>query len=231
MACLIVLVLLPVNFTNVLAYSNHAKESVLVSKVPTRQQVVALTFDDGPSVKYTPLIVNLLTKNHVKATFFVIGYRAEKFPELIHMAIRHHFQVANHSFQHKVMTGNSKLEIYNELKNAQNAIESVSGYQQLPRLFRPPRGRINQKILQVAQQHHYKVVMWSIDSRDWENPGVDRIVNRVLSQVQNGDIILFHDQGGSRMQTVESLKRIIPALKERGFELVTVSELINLANK
>ena len=221
---------LPIDSPDLHQSVKEVAETVLIRKISTHKKVVALTFDDGPSAKFTPVIMDVLWKYQVKATFFVIGYRAEKFPELIAMEINHHFQVGNHSFQHKIMTGNSQSDIYKEMMNAQHAIESAAGHKPQPRMFRPPRGRLNEKIVKVANQQHYKIIMWSIDSRDWENPGVGKIVKRVLSQVQNGDIILFHDQGGSRMQTVESLKAIIPALKKRGFELVTVSELVNLAN-
>ena len=221
----------PIDFSSGHQSVKDIAETVLIRKISTHKKAVALTFDDGPSAKFTPIIMDVLLKNKAKATFFVIGYRAEKFPELITMEINDHFQVANHSFQHKIMTGDSQSEIYKEMMDAQHAIESAAGHKQQPRMFRPPRGRISEKIIKVAYQQHYKVIMWSIDSRDWENPGVGRIVKRVLSQVKNGDIILFHDQGGSRMQTVESLKAIIPALKNQGFEFVTVSELVNLANK
>ncbi len=207
-----------------------SQEARWIKKVVTHRKVVALTFDDGPSKKFTPLILDVLQKNHAKATFFVIGSRAEAFPDLIRLELEGHHQVANHSYQHQIMTGNSKEKISDELMNTQHAIEGVVDNQRQPRFFRPPRGRFNHQMLQVAEQHHYVVVLWSVDSRDWENPGTRTIVRRVLAQSRNGDIILFHDQGGSRAQTVASLKQILPELRHMGFEFVTVSELVRLAD-
>ncbi len=136
----------------------------------------------------------------------MIGARVEKFSDLINQELQEDHEVPNHSFRHQVMTGFSEERIYNELSNTQRTIEEVAGSEQ-PLMFRPPRGRVNKRILQVAEQHHYTVVMWSIDSTDWVNPGVHKIVKRVLSEVHNGDIILFHDQGGNRRQTVEALEQ------------------------
>ncbi|WDL99531.1 polysaccharide deacetylase family protein [Alicyclobacillus sp. ALC3] len=197
-----------------------------VKRVPTDKKVVALTFDDGPSAKFTPIILETLRENHARATFFVIGSRVERLPEVLTEELREHDEIANHSFKHQIMTSLSEQRIYSELSSTQQAIQEATGSEQ-PLMFRPPRGRINKRILQVAEDHHYKVVMWSIDSGDWANPGVHQIVKTVLSQVKSGDIILFHDQGGSRRQTVTALKQIIPVLRRRGYEFVTVSDLIS----
>lgn len=192
---------------------------------PADRKLVALTFDDGPSAKFTPIILDVLRGNHARATFFVIGSRIGKFPGLINEECREHHQVANHSFDHQIMTGFSDKRIHDELSHTQHAIEEVTRTQQ-PLMFRPPRGRINKRIVLVAEADHYTIVMWSVESGDWANPGVQAIVDTVLSHVKNGDIILFHDQGGNRRQTVDALKHIIPALQERGYSLVTVSDLI-----
>lgn len=197
-----------------------------VNSVHTDRKVVALTFDDGPSATFTPIILDLLRKDHVKATFFVIGSRVEKFPDLVNEEFREHHEIANHSFQHQIMTGLSSDKVYDELLHTQRAIEIVTQSKQ-PLMFRPPRGRVSKTVLQVAEQNHFQIVMWSLETRDWANPGAQKIVKKVLSQVKSGDIILMHDQGGDRTQTVNALKQIIPVLKDRGYDFVTVSELLN----
>jgi peptidoglycan-N-acetylglucosamine deacetylase len=126
-----------------------------------------------------------------------------------------------------IMTQQSPETIKNELENTQQTVESVLRCRR-PRMFRPPRGRIDPQLLRVAQEKDYAVVLWSVDSRDWADPGVNHIVREVLSRVGKGDIILFHDQGGNRKQTVEAVKRIVPILKSQGYEFVTVSELLGM---
>ncbi|CAM3969880.1 polysaccharide deacetylase family protein [Alicyclobacillus pomorum] len=201
----------------------------VIRKVPLGQKVVALTFDDGPSAEFTPKILHILNQYHAKATFFVIGSRVERYPSLVRQLFYNDDEVANHSYSHTIMTRKRETTTETELDSTQNAVETVLGYRQ-PRVFRPPFGRVDRTLLRTARKKDYAVVLWSIDSHDWADPGVERIVNQVTSRVHNGDIILFHDQGGNRKQTVESVKRIIPILQERGYEFVTVSELLNYSN-
>lgn len=187
---------------------------------------VAVTFDDGPSGTYTPEIMEVLKKHGAKGTFFVVGSRAQKHPDLIREMVEEGHEIANHTYHHPSFTGISKQEIVKEIGFTAEVIKEITG--EPPTLFRPPGGVYNDIIVDTASEEGYMVVMWSWhqDTKDWQSPGVNRIVDTVLQHSKNGDIILFHDFGGNRSQTVQALNRILPVLKEDGFQFVTVSELI-----
>lgn len=203
------------------------KDTQIVRKVHTMQKVVALTFDDGPSVTFTPQILNLLKKYNAKATFFVIGSRVPKYAYLVQQELTLRNEVANHTYDHVVVTHQPVTKIRSQIATTQMVISSVAQHPQ-PRLFRPPGGHYDKQLLRIAEDDGFTVVLWSIDSQDHLNPGTHRIVQHILSEVQAGDIVLFHDQGGSRKQTVEALKQIIPKMQHDGFRFVTVSELLNI---
>lgn len=202
----------------------------VIRHVPTKDKMVALTFDDGPSDTFTPQILELLKDYHAKATFFVIGSRIERYPHLIRGELALHNEIANHSYSHILLQGVSALAVYDELSKEQHAMMVVTGHE-ASHLFRPPRGRFGRSVLDAARESGYKIVLWSVDSRDWDNPGTAYIVRHVLKNTKSGDILLFHDQGGNRQQTVSALRAIIPELEHRGFQFVTVTELLQHADK
>ncbi|WP_019121705.1 polysaccharide deacetylase family protein [Brevibacillus massiliensis] len=199
-----------------------------VWEVPTNQKVIALTFDDGPSPEYTPRMLDLLKKYDAKATFFVVGSRVNKYPELVRREITEGHEVANHTYNHKYFTRMTPDSIKKEIKLAEDAIVKATNLR--PRLFRPPGGIYNETIINSAKELDYLVVMWSWhqDTRDWRNPGVKRIVGKVLNNARKGDIVLFHDHGGKREQTIKALEQILPELTRRGYSFVTVSDLLQL---
>lgn len=193
--------------------------------VNTRQKMIALTFDDGPSATFTPQILDILKKNRVKATFFVIAQRTEKYPGIVQRMVYEGHEIANHTYNHKYLKGLTEKDLLEELALADRAIYRMTGVK--PKLFRPPGGYYNEKIVRVASGLGYKVVIWSWEqqSRDWANPGTPAIIRSVLKNAGNGNIVVFHDQGGNRTQTVQSLQPIIDGLKAEGFKLVTVSQM------
>ncbi|QDX94296.1 hypothetical protein C2W64_00289 [Brevibacillus laterosporus] len=209
----------------------YEKRGEAIWDLPTEKKAIALTFDDGPNESYTPQILELLKKYGVRSTFFTVGTRVQKNPKLAQQMVQQHHELANHTLTHPDMRRLSKQRIKKELETAQSIIHTTTGV--APTLFRPPGGSYNEKIVGTAKDMGYLVVMWSWhqDTKDWTNPGVQKIVNKVLTNVRNGDIILFHDHGGDRQQTVDALKLILPELKKRGFEMVTVSELIGIRNQ
>lgn len=200
------------------------KQSVL-RRIKTKDQVIALTFDDGPSQTFTPKILQLLEYYHAKATFFVIGSRLKNYPQLAKKELALHDEIANHTYTHVIVEHLSAQKIKTELKLAHEAILQGTGNAESP-FFRPPRGHFNQRVLKIVKDNGYQVVLWSIDSGDWSNPGVHQIVTNVLKKIHGGDILLFHDQGGNRQQTIDALKRILPELEKRGFQFITVSQLL-----
>lgn len=200
----------------------------IVWEVPTDEKLIAITFDDGPDPRYTPIILDLLKQYSGKSTFFTIGNRVEQFPELAKRAVEEGHELSNHTFSHLYLrNGISSKQYLNEILKTQEVIKNLTGH--LPTLFRPPGGYYNDTVINAANEVGIQVVLWSWhqDTKDWKNPGVDKIVNKVLNNVRNGDIILMHDHVRHDSQTVEALKIILPELQQRGYKLVTVSELLS----
>ena len=204
-----------------------ARQADVIRHVQTSEKAVAITFDDGPSATFTPQILKLLREHHASATFFVIGSRIQRYPTLIREELKDGDEVANHSYSHELLVRVPASRVESELLQEQAAMVTVTGHE-AAHLFRPPRGRFDKSILIASSKNNYKIILWSIDSRDWSNPGTDRIVSKVLKDVKSGDILLFHDQGGNRSQTIAALSGIIPELARRGYKMVTVSELLRL---
>lgn len=200
----------------------------VVWEVPTDEKVIALTFDDGPDPEDTPLILDLLRQYEAKATFFTVGNKVERFPELVRREVTDGHEIANHTYSHMYFSKRMPAtRIRQEIERAEQVIYAASG--QRCHLFRPPGGFYSDNLVHTVTDGGYTVVMWSWhqDTRDWDTPGVSKIVDRVLNHVKNGDIILFHDYVEGKSQTVEALKEILPELKKRGYRLVTVSELLS----
>ncbi|TKI59032.1 chitooligosaccharide deacetylase [Brevibacillus antibioticus] len=198
----------------------------IVWEVPTESKVIALTFDDGPDQVYTPQIASLLKQYQAKSTFFVVGNRVSQYPEIVKSLANDQHEIANHTYSHPDIRKLSANRLLEEVQKTQETIYSATGVR--PTLFRPPGGYYNESVVDTAKQAGFLVVMWSWhqDTRDWSDPGVKKIVNKVLNNARNGDIVLFHDYGGNRRQTVQALEEILPELKNRGYKFVTVSELL-----
>ncbi|GAA3403664.1 polysaccharide deacetylase family protein [Paenibacillus hodogayensis] len=200
----------------------------IVWEVPTDKKVIALTFDDGPDPTDTPEILALLRQYEAKATFFVVGQRVEKYPELVRQEVLDGHEIANHTYSHKYMNNRKRSadHIDNEISKTEQSIVNATG--QKPHLFRPPGGYYNEQVVNASKKAGYTVVLWSWhqDTEDWNTPGVGKIVNKVLNNARNGDIVLFHDYVEGKTQTVAALKQILPELRQRGFQFITVSELL-----
>jgi len=201
----------------------------IVWEVPMERKLVALTFDDGPDPRQTPEILELLKQYEAKGTFFVMGKKVTANPELLKRESDEGHEIANHTYNHLYFNANvSSQKLGDEIDATSDAIMKVNGSR--PHLFRPPGGFYNERMIKMAKEKGYLVILWSWhqDTKDWRSPGVSYIVRKVLNNVRGGDIILFHDsvEGSGRSQTVEALKIILPELKERGYKFVTVSQLI-----
>ncbi|GHO50912.1 polysaccharide deacetylase family protein [Ktedonospora formicarum] len=185
---------------------------------------IALTFDDGPSPTYTAQILDILQRYQIKATFFCIGQQVQEFPALVQQEFQDGEIVGNHTWSHPDLTTLSVQDINSQMQMTSNQIKNATGI--TPVLFRPPYGAIDDKVKEQSDGLNMTPVLWSIDTTDWQMPGVDAIVNNVVSNVGNGSIILMHDGGGDRSQTIAALPRIITALQQRGFRIVTIPELM-----
>ncbi|NMM50967.1 polysaccharide deacetylase family protein [Paenibacillus aquistagni] len=210
----------------------YERRGEIVWEVPMNHKMIAFTFDDGPNPKTTNLILDLLKEYDAKATFFVVGKRVDRYPEVVEREVKEGHEVANHTYNHVYFSQNvSSALMEKEIMDAQKQISKITG--ETSAWLRPPGGYYNDRLIHVAQNHGFKVVLWSWhqDTKDWRKPGVSFIVNKVLKNARNGDIVLMHDHVSNSMQTVEALKIILPELKKQGFQFVTVSDLINEKRK
>jgi peptidoglycan/xylan/chitin deacetylase (PgdA/CDA1 family) len=188
-----------------------------------RVREVALTFDDGPS-EYTRAILRILRRTHTPATFFVIGRQASSYPRLIAAEARAGFEIGDHTETHPPLASLPQGGQANQFATAADAIRRAGGPS--PRLLRPPYGSFDSSTLAVLRQQGMLLVLWSADTKDYARPGVAKIVYTALSGAQPGAIILMHDGGGDRRQTVAALPRIIRGLRRHGYRLVTVAQLL-----
>lgn len=201
----------------------------IVWEIKTEEKIVALTFDDGPHRKYTSEILDVLSKYNAKATFFIVGQNAQKNPEVISRMYKEGHELANHTFTHPLRTNVPNL--LKEIKQTDDIIQNITGTK--PTLFRPVEGQYSDAMIEAIAKEGYKVVMWSwhLDTLDWKSPGTNRIVNTVLNGVKEGNIVLFHDGGGNRHQTVKAMEKILAELDSQGYRFVTVSELLDEQGK
>jgi len=186
---------------------------------------VALTFDDGPNPYYTPQILAILQHYRVKATFFCIGQQVARYPNLVRQEYSDGNLVGNHSWSHPNLALLSDNEIETQINLTSNAIQQATGVR--PTFFRPPYGVVNTKVLAQANLLGLTTIIWSDEARDWATPGTSVIVSRILRLAGDGAIILMHDGGGDRSQTVAALPSIITSLRASGFQLVTLRQMLN----
>lgn len=185
---------------------------------------IALTFDDGPHPKYTTEILDILDEYGISATFFVVGTNAGEYPELIEREINSGHEIGNHTYTHADLKTSLRAEIINELSKTQEVIYEAREYR--TRLLRPPEGKYSDELKRIAGKFDYRIVLWTVDTRDWAHTPSDEIYENVVTNVKSGDIILFHDFISGESPTPEALRMIIPKLLDDGFSFVTVSELI-----
>jgi peptidoglycan-N-acetylglucosamine deacetylase len=202
---------------NVLAYTP------LIHVGSARARDIALTFDDGPSI-YTPRILHVLAQWHVPATFFVIGREAKAYPQFVRAEARAGNEVGDHTETHPPMSALPAGGQQAQIVDAANAIRAAGAPS--PHLWRPPYGLFNSSTISILHSLKMLMVMWTVDTRDYARPGVSRIQYIALSGARPGAIILMHDGGGNRSETVAALPKIIAALRRRGFKLVTVPQLL-----
>ncbi len=187
-----------------------------VTHGPRGSKRVALTFDDGPST-YTPQVLHILKARKVSATFFMVGQEVSRYPATARRILALGHELANHTMHHGALPGEADLRQTNHL------IKSRTGFR--PCLFRPPGGAVSSSVIAAAKANHMKTVNWDVDTNDWRLPGSGSILNSI-SSARSGSIVLMHDGGGPRGQTVDALNAGISRLRHRGYKLVTVSELL-----
>ncbi|MDI3328198.1 MAG: polysaccharide deacetylase family sporulation protein PdaB [Alicyclobacillaceae bacterium] len=195
-----------------------------IYKVDTDRKVVALTFDISWGDRTAPKVLDVLEKKGVhKATFFLSGPWTAQKPEIAKRIKDMGFEIGSHGHKHENFSEHSNDWIRDQVSKAEQAIEEVTGVK--TRLIRTPNGDFDKRVLRTLHDMGYTVIQWHTDSLDWKNPGVETIVQRVLSRAVPGDIILLHASDTCK-QTDQALPAIIDGLRQKGFEFVTVSELL-----
>jgi peptidoglycan-N-acetylglucosamine deacetylase len=203
--------------THTLSYTPYVRAA------GSQHKEVALTFDDGPG-PYTPEILRVLVREHVPATFFEVGVEEEYFHAATSEIVARGYPIGDHTENHKAM---SQLKRKAQLAQLIQGSAAVGNYgAPFPRMFRPPFGEWDDATLALLHKYKMLMVLWSVDTDDYERPGVNVILQRTLAGLEPGAIILLHDAGGDRSQTVAALPRIIKALRKRGYKLVTVPRLL-----
>jgi peptidoglycan-N-acetylglucosamine deacetylase len=190
---------------------------------------IALTFDDGPHAYYTPQILAILRHYRINATFFCVGYLVIRHLDLVQQEYAAGHVVGNHSWSHPYLPSLASSKILWQLAKASEIIQKATG--RWPTFFRPPYGAYNAKVLTQANRLGLTIVMWKVDPEDWSMPGSNAIISRVLSRASSGSIILLHDGGGNRSQTVQALPIIIESLLRRGFTFVTLQQMVDHLHK
>jgi peptidoglycan/xylan/chitin deacetylase (PgdA/CDA1 family) len=206
--------------------------SVVVLRGNLDSNQIALTFDDGPDPRYTPQVLDKLKKHGVKATFFVMGSRANAHREIMKRTISEGHEIGNHSYWHPNFPKEELGRINWEINETDRVLEDVVGYK--PRLFRAPYGALNEGLVERLIDLNNIAVTWSVDSTDWMQLTSEQVQKNVLGNVHPGAIILMHDGGHWTMDLsgmIKSLDVIIPKLKGDGMKFVTIPEMFNTTNR
>jgi peptidoglycan-N-acetylglucosamine deacetylase len=194
-----------------------------VMRAGTQHREIALTFDDGPG-PYTLRLLRVLRRLHTPATFFEVGVGLQYFHAGTSAIAKLGYPIGDHTWSHPNMASLSRAQQQSQLMQQAHAIHRYGA--PYPRMFRPPYGDWNQTTLSLLHKDHMLMVLWSLDTDDWQLPGAKTIVHRVLSGAKPGTIVLMHDAGGNRSETIAALPKVIRGLRKRGYKLVTVPQLL-----
>jgi peptidoglycan-N-acetylglucosamine deacetylase len=200
----------------------------MITEIPTTQKVVAITFDDGPNPVYTPQVLEIFSEAKGKATFFMIGEQMKSHPEVVKQVRDQGHEIGNHTFTHPKLSQLSEQDCLKEVEDTEILIEKMAGRK--PVVFRPPYLDYNRDTVSLLQKKKYPMIgALNLEAQDWEQPGVEHILEKSREAVKNGSILIFHDGYGDRSQTIEAVRMLVSELTSQGYQLVTVSELLELA--
>lgn len=202
-----------------------SSRSLPIYSVETEEKKIAISFDCAWGVDYTDKLLDIMSKNEIRCTFFAVQFWVEKYPEYVEKIISAGHEMGTHSRTHPYMSKLSETEIRDELTTSIAAIEKLTG--QKVRLFRPPYGDYDNELIDTCADMGIYPIQWDVDSLDWKNLSATEIALRVINGAKNGSIILCHNNG---LHTAEALPMIFSTLKNRGFEFVPISELIYKEN-
>jgi len=200
----------------------------IIHAVATAERVIAFTFDDGPDAVYTPQLLDIFRQVGGKATFCMVGSQIDKNSEVAAAVHAAGHEIANHTYTHPFLTRIELDEARQELIRNERRIREVTGGEPV-RTFRPPYFDANDAIIALAEELGCKSLgATNLEARDWDQPGVEHILNHTRNAVTPGSILIFHDGFGDRSQTVEAVRILVSELAEEGYRFVTASELLGL---
>jgi len=210
---------------------NSSCDNLLIENIDLPNKAIALTFDDGPDPIYTDMILDVLKEKDVKATFFLIGSKMKRYPNVTERIFNEGHCLANHTYTHINLEKTLYKEIYNSISKTETVLQGVCG--ESLKIFRPPWGKITLEEKDKLKKDGFKVVLWDVNSKDFRsNITVNEIINNVMAGIGNNKIVLFHDSDylgkASRKNTVLALPQIIDLLQEMGYRFVTIDEMDNV---
>lgn len=206
-------------------FTGGTVRSLPVYSVETQEKKISISFDCAWGTEYTDELLDVLERENVRATFFMVEFWTEKYPEYVKKIDEKGHEIGTHSATHSYMSKLSEEEIRQELTSSSRAIEEVTGKK--TQLFRPPYGDYDDLLIDTAKSMGLYSIQWDVDSLDWKDLSANDIAMRVINRVQNGSIILCHNNG---LHTAEALPVILDTLKNKGYEFVPVGELIYKEN-
>ncbi|MDR0958471.1 MAG: polysaccharide deacetylase family protein, partial [Clostridiales bacterium] len=185
------------------------------------EKCIALTFDDGPNPLTTPALLEGLAKYNAKATFFVLGHRLDSLGDIVRQAAEAGHEIGNHTFNHLELTSINKAEIAEQIDKTSDILFDLTG--QEVTLLRPPYGLRNETLIDLCNDRNLTIVLWNVDTRDWDHQNAQKVTEHIVSHAQDGAIMLMHDIYES---TIEGTIEAVRQLSEDGWRFVTVDELI-----
>lgn len=187
---------------------------------------IAITFDDGPHPTQTPRLLDILAARNVKATFYVLGQNAQRYPAILRRMVAEGHEIANHSWNHPKLSSLSDAAVRDQLNRTHKAIIDATGA--IPKTYRPPYGAITARQKEwIKSEFGYPTILWSVDPNDWQRPGPSVVTSRIINGTRSGAIILAHD---IHPPTIDAMPATIDGLLARGYRFVTVSQLIGLSS-
>lgn len=211
------------------ANAKNINQNTFLMRGPGTKREVALTFDDAPDNIFTPKILDILEEKNVKATFFLVGYRVKKYPDIAKRIVQEGHAIGNHSYNHPDFLKLKDEDFRKQITKTDLLISSITG--NTTSIVRPPYGNISERQIEWLAEKNKIIVNWDVDSLDWKGIDAKQVMSNILPNVSPGSIILQHSgtgDGGDLSGTVHALPNIIDKLRKKGYKLVTVQELLDM---
>jgi polysaccharide deacetylase family sporulation protein PdaB len=192
-----------------------------IYSVDTPEKKIAISFDAAWGADYTDELLKILKEHNVKTTFFLVGFWVDKYPDMVKKISDEGHEIGNHSAKHPQMSTLSKEQIIQELNSTSKKIEDITGKPTV--LLRPPFGDYNNRLIETSHELGYQVIQWDVDSLDYKDYGTDAIIDRVLKKVQDGSIVLFHNNGE---HTADAIRQVLDFCDREGYQVVPISALL-----